>query len=181
MTANPAMNIIVITHIATEGPGTLGSFLESRGARLLPIPLHDGARLPAKIDDLRGIDAVISMGGPMNVYEEDAYPFLRDETEFLKEMISRESLLYNCYQQKVPLRLLSMLRHLLSTSLSLLTHHRGQWAKQKLTQLHLRPVPPENAGSFYIPVRYWFRTQNSVNRVFRSTPARQEVLFFPIY
>ena len=81
------MNITVITHIAAEGPGTLGTFLESRGACLLPVPLYDGARLPESLD---GVDAVISMGGPMNVYEEDAHPFLREEAAFLKEAVSRD-------------------------------------------------------------------------------------------
>ena len=38
----------------------------------------------------RELDAVLSMGGPMNVYEEQQYPFLRDETRFLQEAAARD-------------------------------------------------------------------------------------------
>ena len=33
---------------------------------------------------------MLSMGGPMNVYEEQRYPFLRDETRFLQEAAARD-------------------------------------------------------------------------------------------
>lgn len=74
------MQTLVILHVATEGPGTLGTFLQSRGAILEEVALHDGEGLP---EDPAEWDLIISMGGPMNVDEEETYPFLRDETEFL--------------------------------------------------------------------------------------------------
>ena len=49
--------------------------------------LSKGNPLPS---DLSQIDAVISMGGPMNVYEEDKYPFLKEEDVFLKKIIREE-------------------------------------------------------------------------------------------
>jgi GMP synthase (glutamine-hydrolysing) len=81
------MNILVIMHVESEGPGSLGSFLESAGASLSQVRLFEGDSLP---EDTAGLDAVISMGGPMNVYEEDAYPFLRDETNFLGRAINAD-------------------------------------------------------------------------------------------
>lgn len=78
------MNIVIAVHVESEGPGSLGTFLESKGARLNVVRLHNGDALPQAIE---GLDAFISMGGPMNVYEEDKYPYLRDETLFLRKAI----------------------------------------------------------------------------------------------
>jgi GMP synthase-like glutamine amidotransferase len=41
--------------------------------------------LPSTLD---GLDAVVSLGGPMNVYEEDRHSFLKDEDVFLKKVLS---------------------------------------------------------------------------------------------
>ncbi len=81
------MHIMVIMHVESEGPGSLGTFLESAGARLQVVRLYQGDRLP---EDTSELHAVISMGGPMNVYEEDKYPFLREETSFLHRMINAD-------------------------------------------------------------------------------------------
>jgi GMP synthase-like glutamine amidotransferase len=35
------------------------------------------------------LSAIVILGGPMNVYEEDRYPFLREEDLFIKEAIQR--------------------------------------------------------------------------------------------
>ncbi|MBF0594441.1 MAG: type 1 glutamine amidotransferase [Candidatus Omnitrophica bacterium] len=78
--------ILFIKHVEIEGPETLGSFFVGQGYQLKVINLHKGERLP---DDLRGIAAVIPLGGPMNVYEEDKYPFLKDEDVFLKKALSQ--------------------------------------------------------------------------------------------
>jgi GMP synthase (glutamine-hydrolysing) len=78
------MKFIVLQHIESEGPGSLGTYLESIGAKIDVVRLYQGDALPA---DLGGFDAVVSMGGPMNVYEEDRYPFLRDETAFLNKVV----------------------------------------------------------------------------------------------
>ena len=49
--------------------------------------MSEGDALP---ESLEGIQAVVSMGGPMNVYEEVKYPFLGREDMFLKEVIQRD-------------------------------------------------------------------------------------------
>jgi GMP synthase (glutamine-hydrolysing) len=78
------MKFIVLQHIESEGPGSLGTYLESIGVKIDVVRLYQGDALPP---DLGGFDAVVSMGGPMNVYEEDRYPFLRDETVFLNKVV----------------------------------------------------------------------------------------------
>lgn len=78
------MKILVIMHVASEGPGTLGTFLESAGAEVRTAHLYSGDKLPS---EPVGFDAIVTMGGPMNVYEEDKFPFLRRETILLRNAI----------------------------------------------------------------------------------------------
>ncbi len=51
------------------------------------IDLSQGQALPDSFDD---IEAVISLGGPMNVYEEERFSFLKEENVFLKEILKGE-------------------------------------------------------------------------------------------
>jgi GMP synthase (glutamine-hydrolysing) len=78
--------ILVIKHIAIEGPGTLGEFLQAHGFALQTVELDRGELLPRKTKDLK---AVVCLGGPMNVYEEEQYPFLRDENVFIQEILKK--------------------------------------------------------------------------------------------
>jgi GMP synthase-like glutamine amidotransferase len=77
--------ILFIKHIDIEGPETLGSFFVERGFDIAVVNLQDGEQLPP---DAHGLEAVIPLGGPMNVYEEDKYPFLKAEDVFLKMILA---------------------------------------------------------------------------------------------
>ena len=46
-----------------------------------------GDPLPDSLDSISG---VVILGGPMNVYEEEAYPFLRSEEQFIKRVLVEE-------------------------------------------------------------------------------------------
>ena len=74
------MAILVTQHHPDEGPGRLGRFLEDQGARLLTVHPYRGEGLPS---DLGGLEAVVSMGGPMNVYQEEEHPWIAAELELL--------------------------------------------------------------------------------------------------
>lgn len=78
---------LVVKNIGIEGQGAFGKFLVERGYSLREVDLAAGDRLPP-VDD--GFSAVLFMGGPMNVYEEDKYPFLKDELEFLRQCIGKK-------------------------------------------------------------------------------------------
>jgi GMP synthase-like glutamine amidotransferase len=80
------MRVAVIMHIESEGPGLFGELLRSSGVEVLTVRLHRGDALPA----VGEIDAALSLGGPMNVYEEAEHPFLADETVFLREAAARD-------------------------------------------------------------------------------------------
>lgn len=76
--------ILIIKHIDIEGPGTLGDFLKSQGEAFRVIELGAGEKLP---DDPKAYKAVIVLGGPMNVDEEDIFPFLKPENEFIQKVL----------------------------------------------------------------------------------------------
>ncbi|MEK7846897.1 MAG: type 1 glutamine amidotransferase, partial [Nitrospinota bacterium] len=78
--------VLVLKHISIEGGGTIEDYLKSNGWKIDIRELQDGDSVPSKID----YDGVVILGGPMNVYEEDKYPFLKDEDRLIKELIKKE-------------------------------------------------------------------------------------------
>ncbi|MFA5362368.1 MAG: type 1 glutamine amidotransferase [Candidatus Omnitrophota bacterium] len=79
--------ILIIKHIVDEGPGTIEDFFRNASWPLKIVNVFENDSLP---DGVEGIGAVISLGGPMNVHEEEKYPFLKSEDVFLKEAVKRE-------------------------------------------------------------------------------------------
>jgi len=76
------LKILVSQHHPEEGSGTLGRYLEARGAELDTVHTYLGHKFPASI---QGYAAMVSMGGPMNVYEEEDHPWLVAEGRLLSE------------------------------------------------------------------------------------------------
>lgn len=76
--------ILIVKHVSNEGPGLAKSFFENQGWPLEIVDLSTGAGLPSNLSD---IAAVILLGGPMNVYEEEEYPFLKKEDDFISRLI----------------------------------------------------------------------------------------------
>jgi len=79
------MKSLIIKHVDIEGPGLIEYFLNQKRIPYQILSLDSDARLPK----LEGFTHVVILGGPMNVYEEDHYPFLREEDLFIKEAIQR--------------------------------------------------------------------------------------------
>lgn len=79
------MNVLIIKHVDIEGPGLIEYCLNQAKIPYKIVNLKPGVHLP-KLD---GFTHIVFLGGPMNVYEEDRYPFLRDEDLFIKEAIQR--------------------------------------------------------------------------------------------
>jgi GMP synthase (glutamine-hydrolysing) len=80
-------NIVVIKHVENEGPGLIETFFRADGWDLKTIELAKGDKLPETVADAA---AVIMLGGPMNVYEEETYPFLREEDSFIRRVLIEE-------------------------------------------------------------------------------------------
>ncbi len=65
------MKVLIVQHVECEGPGYLEDFLCEKGIEYEIARMHEGEQLP---DDF---DALIVLGGPMNVYEEERYSYLK--------------------------------------------------------------------------------------------------------
>ena len=76
---------LIIENATGEGPGILGNILSKRGWFFQTIRLYMGESIPS---NWQSFNLIIIMGGPMNVYEEDRYPFLMKETEVIGEAIN---------------------------------------------------------------------------------------------
>jgi len=69
------MRLLVFQHTAGEHPATFSQHVAQAGDVACVVRLWEGEAIP----DLAGFDAMLVMGGPMDVWEEDAYPWLRAE------------------------------------------------------------------------------------------------------
>lgn len=79
------MNVQVLQHVPFEGLGSIETWLSTRGARVQYSRFYQDPVLP----DLRSVDLVIAMGGPMSVNDENEYPWLKAEKTFIKEAVAR--------------------------------------------------------------------------------------------
>ena len=77
------MDVLVLQHIACEPPGVYEDVLREHGATIARVELDEGDPLP----DWRGFDAIVAMGGPMSVNDDDSLPWLRDEKRAIGEAV----------------------------------------------------------------------------------------------
>ena len=80
------MRIHYLQHVPFEGPGSLERWALSNGHTLSANRLYDG-ELPATLED---VDALVVLGGPMNVYEEERHPWLVKEKILIKQAIESD-------------------------------------------------------------------------------------------
>ena len=77
------MRIIVFQHIAVEHPGIFCEFMNKDGIQWDVVELDQGESIP-ELDDY---DAMLCMGGPMDVWQEDIYPWLIAEKAAIRHAI----------------------------------------------------------------------------------------------
>lgn len=77
------MHIHWLQHAEHEDLGCIAPWLAARSAQVSMTPLHRGEPLPASPD----FDALLVMGGPMNIYEHEAHPWLVAEKQLIREAI----------------------------------------------------------------------------------------------
>lgn len=77
------MKILVLQHERVEHPGIFRSFLAEDGHSFDAVELDEGEALP----DIAGYDALWVMGGPMDVWQEDAHPWLKAEKAFIRNAV----------------------------------------------------------------------------------------------
>jgi GMP synthase-like glutamine amidotransferase len=73
----------VVQHAATEGLGRFADWLPTMGLDVHPTHPYLGNRVPPSVEG----DALIVLGGPMGVYDDDAAPWLPSVRELIKTAI----------------------------------------------------------------------------------------------
>ena len=69
------MNILMLQHASVEGPGRFEGYLTEDGHTFDVVHMDQG-EVPPPLD---GYDALWVLGGPMDVWQEDAHPWLAGE------------------------------------------------------------------------------------------------------
>lgn len=78
------MKVLVLQHIACEPPGEFEEVLRNAGADLHRVELDAGEVLP----DWTKFDAIVAMGGPMSVNDDDKYPWLAEEKQLIRNAVA---------------------------------------------------------------------------------------------
>ncbi len=78
------MEAIILQHIKIEDPGYIKDLMLADAVNLTTIELDEGEKIP---NDLSKFDAMLCMGGPMDTWMEDKYPWLIDEKKKIKEFV----------------------------------------------------------------------------------------------
>jgi GMP synthase-like glutamine amidotransferase len=77
-------HILVLQHEEIEHLAVFQDFLRADGAKWHVVELDEGETIPS----LDPFDAMFVMGGPQDVWEEDVYPWLRDEKAAIRRFVA---------------------------------------------------------------------------------------------
>lgn len=84
------MHILILQHAPIEHAGIFRQFLQEDGHSWDVVELDEGEELPA----IDAYDALWVLGGPMDVWEEQEYPWLIKEKTFIREAVEDKGLPY---------------------------------------------------------------------------------------
>ena len=77
-------NILILQHLKSLTPGLILDLLKKDKFNLTIIQLDEGEEIPKKLSNF---DAMLCMGGPMDTWMEDKFPWLKKEKIKIKEFV----------------------------------------------------------------------------------------------
>lgn len=77
------MRILVFQHLDVEHPGVFRDIWTAKGHDWRPVELDAGEPIP----EFEGFDMLAVMGGPMDVWQEDAHPWLKAEKAAIRRWV----------------------------------------------------------------------------------------------
>lgn len=123
-----------LQHVPFEGLGSIESWLSAAGALVTATRLFETTDLP----DLEGIDLLVVLGGPMSVSDEEEFPFLFAEKQFIRAAIHcGKAVLGVCLGAQ-------LIAHALGARV-----YRNQ--EKEIGWFPVRGVPPCDAATFLFP------------------------------
>ena len=84
------MRVLVFQHIRAEHPGIFRDFFAADGVAWDAVELDEGEPIPP----LANYDALVVMGGPMDVWETDQHPWLLPEKAAIREAVRERRMPY---------------------------------------------------------------------------------------
>ncbi|MGC9259448.1 MAG: type 1 glutamine amidotransferase [Phycisphaerae bacterium] len=79
--------VLILQHAACEHAGNIAAALQRANRHSATIELFAGQNIP---DEMDSFSALVVMGGPMGVYEEAKYPFIRDELRLITQALEHK-------------------------------------------------------------------------------------------
>jgi len=79
--------VCAIQHLACETPGLIADVLAAQGITVQYIRAFQQQPVPRSLDRH---DGLVVMGGPMGVYEQDQYPFLKEEIRLIQQALQAD-------------------------------------------------------------------------------------------
>jgi GMP synthase-like glutamine amidotransferase len=77
------MNLLMFQHITLEGGGSFLTYLRQAGMTVTTVNFELGQTIP----DLGGFDAMLTLGGPMDVWDLEDNPWLADEKRAIRHFV----------------------------------------------------------------------------------------------
>ncbi len=81
------MKALFLEHVPFEKPGAILTWMKKRGFDFEEWKIFERNALPP---DSKDFDLLVVMGGPMNIYEYEKYPWLKEEKKFIEKSIKKE-------------------------------------------------------------------------------------------
>jgi GMP synthase-like glutamine amidotransferase len=82
------VRIHYLQHVPYERVGWIQDWAESRGHKITGTLTYEDPSGAGALPDPEGLDLLVVMGGPMNIYEYDEHPWLLVEKDFIRACIS---------------------------------------------------------------------------------------------
>ena len=77
------MKFLILQHINIEHPGIFLNFMKEDNIKIDTVELDENEKIP----QLEQYDAMIVMGGPMDTWQEETYPWLKPEKEEIHKFV----------------------------------------------------------------------------------------------
>ena len=78
------MKILILQHVESETPAYIKDLMIADGFDLTTVELDEGEKIPENINQF---DGIFCMGGPMDTWMTDEYPWLIEEKIKIKQFV----------------------------------------------------------------------------------------------